>query len=94
MSSHLRVEVNKLSTESSPTEADHEGVTDQYKINVNNPNVNYSHEFIESKYIYEKNHVEMEGQRVVITPQKHEYIFRTQRKVPRTGKKLENKLCL
>lgn len=52
---------------------------------VSNPNVVYSPTHITSKYLYEKNHVEAEGQKLIITPQKHEYTFRTTRKVPKVG---------
>jgi myo-inositol-1-phosphate synthase len=47
--------------------------------------VQYTADYITSKYLYEKNHVDMDGQKVIITPQKHEYTFRTARKVPRVG---------
>lgn len=52
---------------------------------VSNPNVSYTADYITSRYLYEKNHVDLDGQKVIITPQKHEYTFRTKRKVPRVG---------
>lgn len=47
--------------------------------------MSYTADYITSRYLYEKNHVDLDGQKVIITPQKHEYTFRTQRKVPRVG---------
>lgn len=47
--------------------------------------MSYTPEYITSKYLYEKNAVELDGQKVIITPQQHEYTFRTTRKVPRVG---------
>ena len=47
--------------------------------------MSYTPEFITSKYLYEKNEVVLDGQKVIITPQQHEYTFRTTRKVPRVG---------
>jgi myo-inositol-1-phosphate synthase len=66
---------------------------------LSNPNVRYSGDFIESRFQYEKNHVELSGagssgedgaaagsaESITITPQTHEYSFRTRRHVPRVG---------
>ena len=84
----VAVEVNSLSTDpAQPNPADHTGVTSQHRIVVNNPAVHYSDSHIESVYLYEKNHVEMDqaSKTVTITPNKHRYQFRTERKVPRVG---------
>ncbi len=63
------------------------GVTSDYSIQVNGRNTIYSNEYIESKYIYEMNHCEVDHQtkRVNIIPRKHQYDFRTKRQVQRTG---------
>jgi hypothetical protein len=63
------------------------GVTSDYSIQVNSNNTNYSDDFIESQYIYEMNHCDVDHQnkQVRIIPRKHQYHFRTQRQVQRTG---------
>jgi len=63
------------------------GVTSDYSIQVNSRNTTYSNEFIESKYIYEMNHCEVDHRtkHVEIVPRKYQYNFRTQRRVQRTG---------
>lgn len=81
----IDVELNVLRDQPRANLATHSGVTDSFQILVNNPNVAYTPDYIVSKYLYEKNHVELDGQKVMITPQKHEYTFRTKRKVPKTG---------
>lgn len=81
----LAVEVNVLSEQPRANPATHVGISDATQIAVNNPDVVYTPSHILSKYIYEKNHVEVDGQKMVITPQRHEYTFRTDRKVPRVG---------
>ena len=86
-SSSTVVEVNSLRTDPQPNVADHTGVTSQHRIVVNNPAVVYSEQFIDSSYMYEKNHVELDQatKTVTITPNKHLYRFRTARQVPRVG---------
>ena len=81
------VEVNSLRTDPQPNPADHTGVTSQHRIVVNNPAVRYSDDCIDSTYLYEKNHVDLDQatKTVRITPNKHLYRFRTQRTVPRVG---------
>ncbi|UJR31028.1 hypothetical protein I4U23_018537 [Adineta vaga] len=82
------VAVNTLSEDDQAINpADHDGVPSDYSIQVNSRNTIYSTEFIESKYIYEMNHCEVDHQtkQVNITPRKYHYDFRTQRKVQRTG---------
>jgi len=90
------VEVNDLSNQPHVNHATHRFGA---HIQVNNPNVAYSPEFITSKFAYEKNHVELSGsgskgtdgyaagsaETVRITPQTHAYTFRTRRTVPRVG---------
>jgi len=63
------------------------GVPSDYTIQVNSRNTIYSTEYIESKYIYEMNHCEIDHQakRVNIIPRKYQYDFRTKRQVQRTG---------
>lgn len=63
------------------------GVTSDYSIHVDSNNTTYSNEFIESKYIYELNHCEVDhrNKHVEIIPRKYQYHFRTQRRVARTG---------
>ena len=63
------------------------GVTSDYSICVDSNNTTYSNEFIDSKYIYEMNHcnVDQGAKRVEIIPRKYQYLFRTQRQVQRTG---------
>ena len=46
-----------------------------------NPNVAYTPTHITSKYLYEKNHVDVDGQKLIITPQKHEYTSVKQRRI-------------
>jgi myo-inositol-1-phosphate synthase len=62
-------------------------VTSDYSIQVNSGNTTYSDEFIESKYLYEMNHCDVDhpNKTVKITPRKYQYNFRTKRQVQRTG---------
>jgi len=63
------------------------GVTSDYSIEVNSRNTIYTNEFIESKYVYDMNHCEVDHQakQVKIIPRKYQYNFRTKRQVQRTG---------
>ena len=63
------------------------GVPSDYSIQVNSGSTIYSNEFIESKYIYEMNHCEIDhtNKQVNIVPRKYQYNFRTKRQVQRTG---------
>ena len=81
------VEVNSLRTDTEHSPADHTGVTSQHRIVVNNPSVQYSDAHIDSQYLYEKNHVDLDqsSKTVTITPRKHLYRFRTERRVPKVG---------
>ncbi|CAF4416574.1 unnamed protein product [Rotaria socialis] len=82
------VEVNTLSEDDQAINpADHYGVTPDYSIQVNGRNTIYSNEYIESKYMYEMNHCDVDHQakEVKITPRKYQYNFRTKRQVQRTG---------
>ncbi|CAF5191043.1 unnamed protein product, partial [Rotaria magnacalcarata] len=82
------VEVNSLREDNQHVNpADHYGVTSDYSIHVDSNNTIYSNEYIESKYMYEMNHCEVDhrAQRVEIVPRKYQYNFRTQRQVQRTG---------
>jgi len=82
------VEVNTLSEDDQVVNpADHDGVPSDYSIQVNSGNTIYSNEFIESKYIYEMNHCEIDhsNKQVKIIPRKYQYNFRTKRQVQRTG---------
>lgn len=62
-------------------------MTSDYSIQVNSGSTIYSEEFIESKYIYEMNHCEIDhgNKQVKIVPRKYQYNFRTKRRVQRTG---------
>ncbi|CAF4257971.1 unnamed protein product [Rotaria sp. Silwood2] len=82
------VEVNTLSEDDQAINpADHDGVPSDYTIQVAGRNTVYSNEFIESKYLYEMNHCEVDHQakEVKIIPRKYQYDFRTKRQVQRTG---------
>lgn len=82
------VEVNTLSEDDRVINpADHDGVPSDYSIQVNSGSTIYSNEFIESKYIYEMNHCEIDhtNKQVNIVPRKYQYNFRTKRQVQRTG---------
>jgi myo-inositol-1-phosphate synthase len=70
-----------------PLESGFSGVTSDYSIHVNCNNTVYSSEYIESKYIYEMNHCEVDhrSKHVEIIPRKYQYNFRTKRQVQRTG---------
>jgi len=81
----VHVELDELSEVARPNPATHQGLTEATSIQVNNPNTAYTPTHIVSRYLYEKNAVDVRGQHAVITPQKHEYTFRTARKVPRVG---------
>lgn len=65
----------------------HRGVTSAYSIKVDNQNVKYTDEYITSKYMYNRNFVDVDNSKktVEIVPQAHEYTFQTKRKVGRTG---------
>lgn len=54
-------------------------------LNVQSPHVRYTEDEIISDYEYQRNHVDTWGKTVNIIPQRHRYVFRTQRKVPKTG---------
>ena len=84
----VAVEVNNLRTDMQrDNPADHTGVTSSHRIVVNNPAVQYTDEFILSRYAYEKNHVSLDqsSKTVTITPQRHVYNFRTERRVGKVG---------
>jgi myo-inositol-1-phosphate synthase len=82
---NVAVELNVRSDAPHPDISTHLGVTDSYKLEVHNPNLSFTDQHIFSKYHYEKNHVDVQGNRVIVRPGKHEYTFRTGRVVPRTG---------
>lgn len=56
------------------------------KVKINSPNVNYTEEYIESKYEYHTSKVNT-GQdgTINVTPETTKYTFRTERKVPKLG---------
>ena len=62
-------------------------MTSDYSIHVSSNNTIYSKEFIESKYIYDMNHCEVDHRKksVEIIPRKYQYNFRTKRQIQRTG---------
>jgi len=57
--------------------------TDAIKVNASN--VNYSEEFIHSKYTYSSTSVKVVDGKYEVTPSNKEYEFKTGRKVPKTG---------
>lgn len=54
-------------------------------IEVTAPNVTYTDDHIEAKYVYETTDVQLQGNKAVATPLKETFHFKTQRKVPRVG---------
>lgn len=54
-------------------------------IEVNAPNVTYTEDHIEAEYVYETTDVELKDNKVVATPLKETFHFKTERKVPRVG---------
>jgi len=54
-------------------------------IEVDSPNVVYTEESICSNYVYERNEVSLVDGKVKVSPQKYDYVFRTQRRVAKTG---------
>ena len=51
------------------------------------PNVRYTDDYIEAKYVYETTDVRRSdtGGKILVTPRRTDYTFRTQRAVPRLG---------
>eukprot|EP01138_Halocafeteria_seosinensis_P006081 gb/GECG01006216.1/.p1 GENE.gb/GECG01006216.1/~~gb/GECG01006216.1/.p1 ORF type:complete len:575 (+),score=98.16 gb/GECG01006216.1/:1-1725(+) len=54
-------------------------------IEVSAPNVSYTEDHIKAEYVYETTDVEIHDNKVVATPLKEKFHFKTDRKVPRTG---------
>lgn len=55
-------------------------------IEVNSPNVSYTSDFIQSKYVYQNTKVDRDvSGNITATPVDTEYLFRTQRRVPKLG---------
>uniref|UniRef100_A0A8C4Q103 inositol-3-phosphate synthase n=1 Tax=Eptatretus burgeri TaxID=7764 RepID=A0A8C4Q103_EPTBU len=54
-------------------------------IKVNSPNVVYTPEYIEAKYTYHTTQVACDSGCYVVTPRSTEFVFRTERRVPRLG---------
>eukprot|EP01134_Creolimax_fragrantissima_P002188 CFRG2188T1 len=54
-------------------------------IEVASKNVEYTEEHITAKYLYTKNEVKVDGNKVKVTPGYHKYTFQTERKVRKTG---------
>lgn len=54
-------------------------------INVQSPHVKYTDAEIVSDYEYSRNHVEVIDRVVNIRPQRHRYVFKTKRRVPKCG---------
>ena len=52
---------------------------------VQSPNTRYTDSHIESRYVYETTKVESDGTKIVVIPQKTEYTFKVDRKVPKLG---------
>lgn len=53
--------------------------------NVESDNVTYTEDAILSKYMYETSEVVRSGSSMTVRPKKTEYVFKTERKVPKTG---------
>jgi hypothetical protein len=58
-------------------------VSNSIRLEVKGENTRYTAEEITSQYVYEKNHVQVFGDEVIVTPKQHHYTFKTQRKVPK-----------
>lgn len=55
-------------------------------IEVKSPNVSYTNDFIQSKYVYQNTKVDRDAAgNITATPVDTEYLFRTQRQVPKLG---------
>eukprot|EP00034_Subulatomonas_tetraspora_P000961 GABW01001238.1.p1 GENE.GABW01001238.1~~GABW01001238.1.p1 ORF type:complete len:167 (+),score=59.41 GABW01001238.1:37-537(+) len=54
-------------------------------IEVNSENVKYTEGEIISEYMYGKNEVHVDGEKVEVVPKQYHYTFKTQRKVPKAG---------
>jgi myo-inositol-1-phosphate synthase len=54
-------------------------------LKVESENVSYTEDYIESKYLYQKTELEVQGDTLIAKPVTTEYQFRTQRKAPRLG---------
>eukprot|EP01115_Flamella_aegyptia_P008384 TRINITY_DN34952_c0_g5_i1.p1 TRINITY_DN34952_c0_g5~~TRINITY_DN34952_c0_g5_i1.p1 ORF type:complete len:107 (+),score=25.64 TRINITY_DN34952_c0_g5_i1:64-384(+) len=52
---------------------------------VEGDNVEYSDDYITSKFVYNRSETRIENQTVYVKPIKKEYSFRTDRKVPKLG---------
>ena len=52
---------------------------------VKSPNVTYSDDRIESRYTYETSKVVKNGKNLEVIPEKTQYTFRTERRVPKLG---------
>ncbi|KAL7851128.1 hypothetical protein AOLI_G00214840 [Acnodon oligacanthus] len=55
------------------------------KIRINSPSVRYTEQHIESQYFYHTTSVSTDGDTYTVTPHTTEYIFRTERAVPKLG---------
>jgi myo-inositol-1-phosphate synthase len=65
--------------------ATHQGVNPDQVLEVKSPHTVLTPDYILADYFYEKNNVEVKGNKVTLVPKKYKYQFRTKRKVPRTG---------
>jgi len=65
--------------------ATHRGLDPNVRLEVKSPNTKYTPDHIIAEYCYEKNHVQVVGDEIVVTPMRHRYTFKTQRRVPKTG---------
>ena len=74
-----------MSDQKSAPVSSHRGIDEFMEVEVNNDDVKYGADFIEAQYVYSKNLVRMNGNKVKITPKNFKYQFRTERKVNKTG---------
>eukprot|EP01138_Halocafeteria_seosinensis_P013250 gb/GECG01013532.1/.p1 GENE.gb/GECG01013532.1/~~gb/GECG01013532.1/.p1 ORF type:complete len:570 (+),score=88.65 gb/GECG01013532.1/:1-1710(+) len=54
-------------------------------VEVSAPNVSYTDQHIEAEYVYETTDVQIQNDKVIASPLKEKFHFKTERKVPRTG---------
>lgn len=77
--------INIPGVASAPNLATHHGLDPSVRLEVKSPNTEYTADHIISQYCYEKNHVQVVDKEVIVTPKRHRYTFKTQRRVTKTG---------
>ena len=81
------VDIDVRSDEPQDNPATHSGITPDYSLHIVTPNAKYTDKDIVAQYVYERNHVEVDAatKAVTVRPGQHEYEFKTERKVGKTG---------